>query len=346
MEKKRQESRKVGKNSARPRAEKIRHLRKACGWTQEQLAAKAGCSERTIENVENGNPCYPRTLHQIAGVLGCEFRDLSCDEDSLSQDTKTTPGVHAAMVPRAEDGTHVVSTENGEADSSRSAQRDSLHGERASRQTEVLPFSVYPRSSRALCASLVNKHAGLYADTLSAIRELASKMPVVYEVLFVAYVSKMLAEDLRVLPVPWRIRHLHVLLRDLDAVDRTLPGEIPSTLKTIDKRRREERDGIADISEEGEYVVEKPVDVRYYRGQPSLRGMLVREQKGKPFCAGFLNFYQQRVPRGKPDDYATRSWPVVRLSRESPYEEILLESFTSWFAFVWAKGSYTKEHRS
>src|SRR5262245_10327101 len=57
--------------------QKVRALRHEKGWTQEELAAKTGCSKRTIENIESGRPALLRTLHEIAVILGVDPKDLN-----------------------------------------------------------------------------------------------------------------------------------------------------------------------------------------------------------------------------------------------------------------------------
>ena len=52
--------------------EKIRELREAFGWSQEELARRAGVSTRTVLRVENGQTANPsaQTLAQIAAGFG------------------------------------------------------------------------------------------------------------------------------------------------------------------------------------------------------------------------------------------------------------------------------------
>lgn len=53
-----------------PEKQRIITLRRyAHGWTQAQLALRAGCSKRTIEYVEAGKPVTERTLRRIAKAL-------------------------------------------------------------------------------------------------------------------------------------------------------------------------------------------------------------------------------------------------------------------------------------
>ena len=56
---------------------RIRAARQALGWTQNQLADKAGVSARTIHAVEKGRLCRQTTKRQILGALGVpwELRD-------------------------------------------------------------------------------------------------------------------------------------------------------------------------------------------------------------------------------------------------------------------------------
>ena len=49
---------------------RIRAARQALGWTQNELAEKAGISARTIHAVEKGRPCRQATKRQILNALG------------------------------------------------------------------------------------------------------------------------------------------------------------------------------------------------------------------------------------------------------------------------------------
>jgi len=49
---------------------RIRAARQALGWTQDQLAHKAGISTRTIHAVEKGMTCRQATKRLILNALG------------------------------------------------------------------------------------------------------------------------------------------------------------------------------------------------------------------------------------------------------------------------------------
>lgn len=49
---------------------RIRAARQALGWTQNELAEKAGVSARTIHAVEKGRACRQTTKRQILVALG------------------------------------------------------------------------------------------------------------------------------------------------------------------------------------------------------------------------------------------------------------------------------------
>ncbi|NQZ99962.1 MAG: helix-turn-helix transcriptional regulator [Myxococcales bacterium] len=56
---------------------RIRAARHAMGWTQTELAEKAGISARTIHAVEKGRACRQATKRKILSALGVpwEMRD-------------------------------------------------------------------------------------------------------------------------------------------------------------------------------------------------------------------------------------------------------------------------------
>jgi DNA-binding XRE family transcriptional regulator len=53
---------------------RIRAARQALGWTQNELAAKAGISARTIHAIEKGRPCRQATKRLIMNALGVPWQ--------------------------------------------------------------------------------------------------------------------------------------------------------------------------------------------------------------------------------------------------------------------------------
>ena len=49
---------------------RIRAARQALGWTQNDLAERAGVSTRTIHAIEKGRPCRQATKRHILSALG------------------------------------------------------------------------------------------------------------------------------------------------------------------------------------------------------------------------------------------------------------------------------------
>jgi transcriptional regulator with XRE-family HTH domain len=49
---------------------RIRAARQALGWTQNELARRAGISARTIHAIEKGRPCRQATKRHILNALG------------------------------------------------------------------------------------------------------------------------------------------------------------------------------------------------------------------------------------------------------------------------------------
>ncbi len=48
---------------------RLRRQRREKGWTQEQLAIKAGTNQAVIQKIENGKSLRPRKINEIAKVL-------------------------------------------------------------------------------------------------------------------------------------------------------------------------------------------------------------------------------------------------------------------------------------
>lgn len=84
---------KNGAKSARPHAEvgaRIKALRDALGWTQEELGWLVGTSEQTVSNWESGRHLPRRSLAKLAATFGrtpneilgkAPLRDFSTEEE-------------------------------------------------------------------------------------------------------------------------------------------------------------------------------------------------------------------------------------------------------------------------
>jgi len=62
----------------------MRHKRIEKGWTQEQLAMRAGTNQAVIQKIENGKSLRPRKIDQIAEVLGVNPAWLMFGDESAS----------------------------------------------------------------------------------------------------------------------------------------------------------------------------------------------------------------------------------------------------------------------
>jgi DNA-binding Xre family transcriptional regulator len=65
-----------GRHSIRVDVEKLWKLRVNQGFTQRELARKAGISNATLSKIEHGRSPRPPTLKKLADVLGVEPVDL------------------------------------------------------------------------------------------------------------------------------------------------------------------------------------------------------------------------------------------------------------------------------
>jgi transcriptional regulator with XRE-family HTH domain len=75
---------KLKNRTVEPDGVEIQRLRIEKGWRVEDLAKKAGCSLKTVENVEKGANVYIYTLKRVASALGVEPSDLLIDGDDAS----------------------------------------------------------------------------------------------------------------------------------------------------------------------------------------------------------------------------------------------------------------------
>lgn len=68
---------------------RIRPLRLAKGWSQEQLATIAGLSTRTVQRIENGEQASLETLTAIAAALGVQVSDLNAQPQQTTMGEET-----------------------------------------------------------------------------------------------------------------------------------------------------------------------------------------------------------------------------------------------------------------
>lgn len=74
---------------------RIRAARQALGWTQNDLADKAGVSARTIHAIEKGRPCRQATKRKILRTLGVPW-ELRGDYFPAARKVRHAPAVDEA----------------------------------------------------------------------------------------------------------------------------------------------------------------------------------------------------------------------------------------------------------
>ena len=145
------------------------------------------------------------------------------------------------------------------------------------------------------------------------------------------------------------VEEMRILARDPQHIEagRDEAGAIPSSADRINERRREIRhyllrDMIDPLNAAG---IVKTLQLRFYRAQPVLRGVLIdagaetdRQQ------IGYLSLYGPREA-GDFIDWQGRGTTSLRLSEDGKYEEQLLRGFMRWFDQMWEHGSveYTRD---
>jgi transcriptional regulator with XRE-family HTH domain len=79
---------------------RIRAARQALGWTQNELAEKAGVSPRTIHAVEKGRSCRQATKRRILAALGVPW-DARTDYFPGARRVRRAPPAHVGAERRA-----------------------------------------------------------------------------------------------------------------------------------------------------------------------------------------------------------------------------------------------------
>ncbi len=78
-------------------AERLRVVRQGTGWTQKQLAHKAGTTQAAIQKIESGRSLHPRRLDAIARALGVAPEWLLYGSESIEILDKETIEVALAF---------------------------------------------------------------------------------------------------------------------------------------------------------------------------------------------------------------------------------------------------------
>ncbi|MEX2140433.1 MAG: helix-turn-helix domain-containing protein [Pirellulales bacterium] len=77
--------------------DKLRSFRRACGWTQLELAIIAGVSERTVRNAERSRPLRRDFVDFLATALDVEAEDLVSDPAALRPARRCERLVHRVV---------------------------------------------------------------------------------------------------------------------------------------------------------------------------------------------------------------------------------------------------------
>lgn len=70
--------------------ERVRELREAHGWTQEELGRRAGLNKETVNRFELGGGNRTSTINKLSAALGLSASSLLSDSDSTADLAATT----------------------------------------------------------------------------------------------------------------------------------------------------------------------------------------------------------------------------------------------------------------
>lgn len=83
--------------SVEPHREKLRSLRRSLGLTQLELAVRAGVSERTVRNAEQGRPIDHNFLGFLAGAMGIELAEIVRPSPELNAHDRWTKNCNTLL---------------------------------------------------------------------------------------------------------------------------------------------------------------------------------------------------------------------------------------------------------
>ena len=93
--------------SKKPNADRIRGLREARGWPQEQLATIAGISDRTVQRMEAGQSVSAEALRAVAAAFDADISEL------LATAAPSPPLPKVTVLARARSGEHLCNIVGG-----------------------------------------------------------------------------------------------------------------------------------------------------------------------------------------------------------------------------------------
>ena len=133
-----------------------------------------------------------------------------------------------------------------------------------------------------------------------------------------------------------KIKHLKMMLRNPESIMTSInkPDEMPNSPGRIRGRLNDMAVALGNIMDKhlGMNVVEK-LHIRLYSSQPVLRCVIVNREYG------FVSFYSLRESANDEIDWSGRNNKVLRLSRDSGYEEELLKNILNWVDVMWEHGN-------
>jgi transcriptional regulator with XRE-family HTH domain len=80
----------------------VRDMRRARGWSQEQLAEASGLSVRTIQRIERGQPAGLASSAALARVFGIEVDEVEGGDAARAGATSFVDAIRACLIKYAE----------------------------------------------------------------------------------------------------------------------------------------------------------------------------------------------------------------------------------------------------
>ena len=90
-------------------SDKIRLWRKERGWSQEQVAEKAGISLRTIQRIENSGTASSDSAAAVADAFGTKITDFMIDEEVQSEKAAADKRSKGLIGLKMSFGIHLIS---------------------------------------------------------------------------------------------------------------------------------------------------------------------------------------------------------------------------------------------
>lgn len=145
-------------------AERIKKMREARGWPQEQLATVAGVNVRTIQRIESGGLASIETRNALAAAFKVDLAELHPRTEENQQPKRPAPAERLKILSRVRSGADLLGLIGG-------SQASLFHNDELTNEAEVETVAEFFQTARDLGDCLADMEAGDRVRTGFSLKE-------------------------------------------------------------------------------------------------------------------------------------------------------------------------------